>query len=148
MTNHDDNRAQHRSGEPDGGDGDAPRTPSAAERITLAISSALVLAVVGLLIYLQATGGDEPPTFAASPLLAGLRHADDAWYLPIAVANRGDDLAEQVLVRAELTDGAGPAHTAEFTIEMLPGGESAEGVAVFPADPLSGELTVQVASYR
>ncbi len=148
MTMRDADGERSRSSEPDGADGDTARAPSGAERITLAISSALVLAVVGLLIYLQATGGDEPPVFAASPLLAGLRHADDAWYLPIAVANRGDQLAEQVLVRAELTAGAGPAHTAEFTIEMLPGGESAEGVAVFPADPLSGELAVQVASYR
>jgi uncharacterized protein (TIGR02588 family) len=53
-----------------------------------------------------------------------------------------------VLVRAELAGGSGPAQTAEFTIDFLPGGETAEGVAVFADDPLAGDLAVAVASFR
>lgn len=148
MTTRDGDLDTSRSAESDGAAREEPRAPSAAERATLAISAALVLAVVGLLLVLQATGGAAQPTFEATPLAEEVRREGDAWYLPISVANRGDRTAEQVLVRVELAAESGSPETAEFTIDFLPGGETAEGTVVFPSDPLAGDLAVGVASFR
>ena len=124
------------------------RRRTGPEWLTLAISTALVLAVVGLVVYLSVTGGVRPPTFAATPLAEEIRHEGETYYLPVTVTNEGDLTAADVVVVAELTTGADPPETAEFTIDFLAGGETAEATVAFTADPTAGDLTVGVASFR
>jgi uncharacterized protein (TIGR02588 family) len=123
------------------------RRRSVAEWTTLAISLTIIVGLVALVTYVSITGGNEPPIVEARPLAAEVRHEGDAYYLPVAVTNRGGRTAEQVLIQAELA-GDGSSETSEFTIDFLAGGETTEGTAVFAKDPSAGELTVDVASFQ
>jgi uncharacterized protein (TIGR02588 family) len=140
---------------PDGGAGRrdgpgtaAPRRPrTAAERLTLAVGAALIAAVVALVVVLDLTDGNRPPVVVATPLVADLRQDGGRYYLPLEVTNRGDDAAEDVVVRADLVrDGA--TETAEFTIDVLAGGETTEATVVFGQDPTAGTLAAGVVSFR
>ncbi len=121
---------------------------SAAEWITLVIGAGLILGLVGLVTYLQLSGGNQPPIVTAAPLAQEIRRAEGVYFLPVAVSNRGDQTAEDVMIQAELVTSGGTSESSEFTIDFLAGGETAEGTVVFSADPSAGELTVDVASFR
>jgi uncharacterized protein (TIGR02588 family) len=124
------------------------RRRSVAEWTTLAISLTIIVGLVALVTYVSITGGNDPPIVEARPLPAEVRHEGDAYYLPVAVTNRGGRTAEQVLIQAELTGSDESPETSEFTIDFLAGGETTEGTAVFAKDPSAGELTVDVASFQ
>ena len=118
-----------------------------AEWVTLGISLAIVIAVLGVTSWLALHGDVAPATFDVSPKTDQVRHHNDAWYLPIDVRNVGDDTAADVVVRAELDTGNGEAETAEFTVTFLSGGDRTSGTAVFRHDPREGDLSVMVASF-
>ncbi len=121
---------------------------SVAEWTTLIIGVVLILGLVGLVTYQYVSGGNEPPIVAATPLAQEVRHEEGAYFLPIAVTNHGDQTAEDVMIQAELVSGEGTPESTEFTIDFLAGGETEQGTVIFSTDPLTGELTVAVASFR
>ena len=121
---------------------------SVAEWTTLIIGVVLIVGLVGLVTYLYVSGGNQPPAIVATPLDQEIRHEEGAYFLPIAVTNRGDQTAEDVMIQAELAAGQEAPEMSEFTIDFLAGGETEEGTAVFSTDPLAGELTIDVASFR
>jgi uncharacterized protein (TIGR02588 family) len=125
-----------------------PRARSVAERTTLAISIILILGLLALVTYVSMTGGSEAPIVEAKPLETEIRHEGESYYLPVSVTNRGGRTAEEVLIMAELVTGDGSTEETEFTLDFLAGGETREGTVVFTTDPLSGELTVDVASFQ
>ena len=124
------------------------RGRSAAERTTLAISIILILGLLALVTYVTMTGGSEPPIVEAKPIETDIRHEGETYYLPVAVTNRGGRTAEEVVIQAELTGSDGSAEESEFTLDFLAGGETREGTVIFTTDPLSGDLTVDVASFQ
>jgi uncharacterized protein (TIGR02588 family) len=126
----------------------APRERSVAERTTLAISIILILGLVALVTYVSIAGGNEPPIVEATPLPAETRQEGESYYLPVAVTNRGGRTAEEVLIQAELVGSDGSSQASEFTLDFLAGGETREGNVVFAADPATGELTIDVASFQ
>jgi uncharacterized protein (TIGR02588 family) len=133
------------------GDGEAasePRARSVAERTTLAISVILILGLLALVTYVSLTGGSEPPIVEAKPLETELRHEGESYYLPVAVTNQGGRTAEEVVIQAELAGSDGSSEVSEFTLDFLAGGETREGSTVFATDPLTGELTIDVASFQ
>jgi uncharacterized protein (TIGR02588 family) len=121
---------------------------SAAEWTTLAISIIIIVGLIVLVTYVSITGGNEPPIVEARPLMAEIRHEGDSYYVPVAVTNRGGRTAEQVLIQAELNGSAESPETSEFTIDFLASGETTDGTAVFATDPVTGEVTVDVASFQ
>jgi uncharacterized protein (TIGR02588 family) len=121
---------------------------SVAEWTTLAIGVVLILVVVGLVTFLYASGDDRQPVVEAVALDREIRHEEGAYYLLIAVTNQGDRTAEDVVIQAELSTGAGAPEVTEFTIDFLAGGETTVGTTVFTTDPSAGELTVGVTSFR
>ncbi len=121
---------------------------SVAEWTTLTIGALLILGLVGLVTYLYVSGGNQPPAIVATPLDQEIRDEEGAYFLPIAVTNRGDQTAEDVMIQAELAVGQEAPEMSGFTIDFLAGGETEEGTVVFFTDPLAGELTVDVASFR
>jgi uncharacterized protein (TIGR02588 family) len=125
-----------------------PRERSAAERTTLAISIILILALLALVTYVSITGGDKPPIIEARPLDQEIRHEGESYYLPVAVTNQGGRTAEEVVIQAELAGSDGSSEVSEFTLDFLAGGETREGSTVFATDPLTGELTIDVASFQ
>jgi uncharacterized protein (TIGR02588 family) len=114
---------------------------SAAEWTTLAISLAIVLGLVGLLVADEVTRGSAPPIIEVSPQLDAVRSAGGAYYLPIAVVNRGDLPAQDVQVQVFLADGQGAKEFASFRIDFLAGGESRDVVVAFGQDPARATLT-------
>ena len=123
------------------------RERSIAEWVTLGISIAVVLAVVGLISLFSLRGGNAPPAIAVEPRMDALRHDEGGFYLPVVVRNEGDRTAEDVVVSAELDAGEHPTETADFTITFLAGGDEVEGTFVFRSDPARGDLTVRVVSF-
>lgn len=121
---------------------------SVAEWTTLSISVILILGLVALVTYVSTSGGNQPPIVEAKPLDQEIRHEGEMYYLPVAVTNRGGRTAEEVLIMAELDTDEGRPESAEFIIDFLAGGETIEGTVVFATDPLAGEITVRVVSFR
>ena len=144
----DSESGDHQAREGGGEESTQPRARSVAERTTLAISIILILGLLALVTYVSMTGGSEVPIVEAQPLETEIRREGESYYLPVAVTNRGGRTAEEVLIKAELVVGDGITEESEFTIDFLAGGETAEGTVVFATDPLSGDLLIDVASFR
>jgi uncharacterized protein (TIGR02588 family) len=113
---------------------------SAAEWTTLAISLVVVAALVGLLTYLYLSGEGEPAVIEVRPEMESVRYVDGAYYLPVAVTNRGDRTAEDVRVTVTLT-GDGAQESAEVSFRFLAGGETGAATVVFSGDPTRGTLS-------
>jgi uncharacterized protein (TIGR02588 family) len=120
---------------------------SAAEWTGLAFSSAVVLVLIGLLVYEQLASGDRPPTIEVEPAWAELRQAGDLFYLPVVVANRGDQTAQDVRVRVRLASEPA-AEPAELLIDYLVGGATARATVTYRQDPAASGVVVDRLSFR
>jgi uncharacterized protein (TIGR02588 family) len=130
----------------DGNDQGSGRT--AAELITLAVSIAIVLGIVGLIAWLNLRGSEEPVSIIVKPLVEERWEADSEYYLPVEILNDGDATVEDVQIEAELILGDDPPVTAQLSVPFLAGGERARGTFVFGEDPAQAELTVRATSYK
>jgi uncharacterized protein (TIGR02588 family) len=120
-----------------------PEGRTTAEWISLGLGLAVLLALVGLVVYQYLTTGDDPAAIEVTLLFEEQRTTGGLTYLPIAVRNTGDRAANDVRVEARWGDGAnGDGERAPVTIPFLDGGETARAVLVFSQDP--GEVGVQV----
>jgi uncharacterized protein (TIGR02588 family) len=126
----------------------AYRGHSVAEWSTLTISGLLILGLVGLVISLSVSGGHQPPRIEVTAAMREIRYEEERYYLPITVTNHGDEAAQEVRIRADLVTSDETSETAEFTIDVLAGGETAEGTVVFAMDPAATLLSVAVESFR
>lgn len=120
---------------------------SAAEWTSFGISLAIVLALVGLVGYLQFSRGSRPPTIDVAPRLDRVRQIGDVYYVPIDVANGGDLTAQDVrIVLAHASDGD-RVQSSELRFEYLAGGETARGTVSFRQDPSRGSVGVDTLSF-
>jgi uncharacterized protein (TIGR02588 family) len=119
---------------------------SAAEWVTLVLSSLLIAGVSVAVAYFTITSGDAPPSFTTEPQPAETRGNTEEFYLPVTVTNTGDEPAQEIQVRVELQSGD-QTETAVFTIDLLAAGESEEGTAVFQSDPSQGAIQAVVESF-
>ncbi len=122
-----------------------PRT--AAEWVTLAISSLIVFGLIGLTTYFHLTASPDPAIVEVEPRLAEVYQAGRRFYLPVTVRNVGGETGEEVRVRATLTDPTGRQEIAELMVAFLAGGGSTEAVVSFSQDPRLGQLEANVESY-
>jgi uncharacterized protein (TIGR02588 family) len=122
-------------------------TLNIAEWVTLGISLAIVIGVLGVTTWLALRGDVLPATFDVTARTEQVREHDGSWYLPIDLRNVGDDTAADVVVRASLDTGSAEPETAEFTVTFLSGGDRTSGTAVFTHDPRDGDLRVAVVSF-
>lgn len=133
---------QDRTGNPTG----TART--GAEWTTLAISTGILIGVVGLIIWLAIRGTDQPPAIIVEPNFQDVRAEESGYYLPITIRNDGDATVQDAIVRGELDTGSGQPEDAEVTVDFLASGEEVYATFVFRSDPSSGELTAGVTSYK
>lgn len=108
---------------------------SIAEWTTLAISLAIVLGVVGLILAFSVTDRSKPPAIVVEPKLDQVRQAADGYYLPVVIRNEGGRTVEDALVEVELALDDAEPETAELTVVFLAGGVDAEGTVVFTGRP-------------
>lgn len=118
-----------------------------AEWVTVAIASAILLVIVGLIVY------DWIATPAAPPILTvqqngDVREAGGQFYVPFTVENTGGDTAEAVQIVAELRVDGEVIEDGEQQIDFLAGSAQQAGEFIFSRDPASGELSIRVASYK
>jgi len=120
---------------------------SAAEWTSLGISAAIVLSLISLVTYQQLTRGSRPPAIEVTPRLQAVRQAVGVYYVPVDIANRGDQTAEAVRVRLVHSSDGGRQQSSELEIDYLAGGATAHGTAVFREDPATGRLEVEMLSF-
>ena len=110
-----------------------------------ALSAALILAVVGFLIYETAAIGNAPPDIH---LQVGKPEVRTGYFaVPIEVVNKGDHTAEGVHVEVMLRSG-GKEETGDFEIQFLPRRGSREAWVTFKSDPRQGQLEARVLGYE
>ncbi len=115
-----------------------------AEWVTFAISCAVLLVVVGLVV-LDMAGSNDPPAPTATQ--AGpVRTSGDHFFVPVEVVNDGDATAANVQVTAELVIGT-QSYSGDQTIDFLGGGERVELAFSVDENPEQGELSIRVSGY-
>jgi uncharacterized protein (TIGR02588 family) len=120
---------------------------SAAEWVTLGMSSAIVLGLIALTSYFYLTASTDPVMVEVEPRTAEVYQAGDRYYLPITVRNRGGETGEEVRVRVTLTGAAGRQETSELQVQFLAGGGTSRAVMAFASDPRQGQIEAGVISY-
>lgn len=122
----------------------AERRPrSTAEWCSFATASAVLAAVVVLLVV-QAVEGGSPARPVAS--VQSITAAARSFHVAVEVVNEGGHAAADVQVSATLVL-AGQESTGDQVVAFLGADERARLVFVFADDPGDGELTVDVTSF-
>ena len=124
-------------------DSNASPGRNAAEWVSLAIASLLVLAVLGIIVVMWVSSSGEEARFV---ITAGeVRQANSLYYLPVTVSNMGDQTAADVLL--EGTVGSGEmAEISETTFTFVPGHSEQQATLVFTQEP--ADVQLRVASYQ
>jgi uncharacterized protein (TIGR02588 family) len=125
--------------------GTEPR--SIAEWSTLAVSSLIVLGLIGLTSYFYLISSTAPATVEVEPRLSETYQAGGRFYLPVMVRNTGGETGEEVRVRVTVTDASGRQETAYLMVQFLAGGGSSRAVVAFGSDPRQGQIDAGVVSY-
>ena len=120
---------------------------SVPERVTLALSLIVVVAVAGgaLLAEFRRSGPAGPVLeveVTGEPAPRGSQ-----FQIPITVTNAGNGGAEQVTINVALTLPNASPEPVSLVIALLPAGGSEEAVVVFASDPAAGTIDAWVESY-
>jgi uncharacterized protein (TIGR02588 family) len=118
-----------------------------AEWTTLGVSTAIVLALVGFVLYQHFAGGKQPAVIEVNPRLDAVRREAGTYHLPVEITNRGDLAAEDVRVQIALTTDRDRRQSSELGTDFLAGGASFRGVVAFEDDPARGNLTIDGLSF-
>lgn len=129
----------------DGVNGDDERGRTTAERVSMAISMAVVLAVLAGIGSLMLRADTADANFVVE--VAAVRERGLDHHVHVRVRNDGDRTVENVQVVAELRiDGEQPLEGEQLLHFLAPSTED-EVVFVFNRDPNEGTLDLRVASY-
>ena len=118
----------------------------AAELVTLAVSIAVVAALIGAVMYVQLARGDRLPAIEVRAAVDELRAEGGRFYLPIEIENTGDQAAESVLVVVIQRVGEREVEH-ELLIDYLAGGATADATAVLMEDPRRAGIRLEVRSF-
>jgi len=128
----------------DGGEGGGVK--SRWEWVAAAVSTALVLAVVGYLLYDAVARPQTPPAVAVAADTA-LR-SDGLWLVEFRAANRGHQTAAAVKVEGELMRGDSSVETSEAVLDYVPGRSVRHGGLFFRHDPRAYRLELRALGYQ
>ena len=110
------------------------------------LSLALVIGVLGYLIYWEATSTDRPPNIRIE--LGDAERRGEHFYVPVTLHNEGDKTAEGVHVVVTLKTGE-TTEEGEFEVAFLPHHSRREGTVAFKTNPAeSTELTARITGYQ
>jgi uncharacterized protein (TIGR02588 family) len=123
-----------------------PSRVSAIEWVLGALSAAMVVAIIGFLLYQALAVSVRPPQF---DVVAGkTERRGDAYYVAFQVFNRGGATVADVTVEGQLMDGDRSLETGETVLDYLPGQSERQGALVFRNDPGRHRLLLGVRGYR
>jgi uncharacterized protein (TIGR02588 family) len=123
----------------------APNT-SKAEWIVAAVSAALVLGVLGFLIYDGVRHPATPPDVTIE--VDSIQQAGAGYLVLFRARNRGRSTAAEVLVRGELQADTGAVETSETLLDYVPGGGDQQGGLYFAHDPRQLRLRLRAHGFR
>jgi uncharacterized protein (TIGR02588 family) len=125
-----------------------PRAPntSTAEWIVAALSAALVLGVVGFLIYDGVRSPSTPPDVTIE--IDSIQQAGPGYLVLFRARNRGHSTAAEVVVEGELEADTGRVETSETTIDYVPAGGQQRAGLFFTRDPRRLRLKLRAHGYR
>ena len=123
---------------------DLDRNRKYAEWTSFAISSAIVLGLLALVIYRSISDEERGASISVAPIYESSWNSDGMTYIPIQIANTGTASASDVRVVVAPSDATAPT---EILLDVLAGGASLEAVVGFTAASGSGQLQVQSLSY-
>ena len=125
-----------------------PRAPntSTAEWIVAALSAALVLGVVGFLIYDGVRSPSTPPDVTIE--IDSVQQAGPGYLVLFRARNRGRSTAAEVVVEGELEADTGKVETSQTTIDYVPAGGQQRAGLFFTHDPGRLRLKLRAHGYR
>ena len=119
---------------------------SPAEWISFLIASAILISVLGTVVYLWVRDrNSQPPELAVT---STIETRQGNYYVPFTVTNSGDETAAAVQIIAELRVDGVVIEWGEQTIDFLSSQEEKKGAFIFTHEPHPNELTVRTASYQ
>jgi uncharacterized protein (TIGR02588 family) len=124
-------------------DQEEDRGRSLAEWVGVTMSLAIVLGLVGLILYEHFAGGTGPATIQITPRSEELRREGNLVYLPLEVSNGGDLTAEQVRIRLSVGANGGQRPLPDVLVDFLAGGQTVDVVIVFPDDGSEPRVVVE-----
>lgn len=130
--------------ERDGGEGGGRK--SRWEWVAAAVSTALVLAVVGYLLYDAVARPRTPPSIqvAADTVL----RSGDLWLVEFRAANDGHETAAAVKIEGELMRGDSSVEASEAVLDYVPGRSVRHGGLFFRQDPRAYRLELRAHGYQ
>lgn len=130
--------------ERDGGDGGGVR--SRWEWVAAAVSTALVLGVVGYLLYDAVARPQTPPAIevAADTVL----QAGGLWLVEFRATNDGHETAAAVKIEGELMRADSSVETSEAVLDYVPGRSVRHGGLFFRHDPRGYRLELRAHGYQ
>src|SRR5918995_4778345 len=121
-------------------------TTSVSEWIVAISSAALVLAVLGYLIYDGVRSPKTPPDVTIE--VDSIQKAGPGYLVLFRARNGGRTTAAEVLVEGELETGSGKIERSETTIDYVPARGEQQGGLYFRADPQRSRLRLRAHGYR
>jgi len=121
-------------------------TTSTAEWIVAAVSAALVLAVLGFLIYDGVRSPRTPPDVTVE--VDSIQTAGPGYLVLFRARNNGHSTAAAVVVEGELAADTGRVEASETTIDYVAPGGLQRGGLYFEHDPRRLRLRLRAQGYR
>lgn len=106
------------------------------------LSAALVLAILGYLVYAATQNRDSPPDLRITT------GAPQSHRVPVTVRNHGDSTAESVRIEVLLLRGEEEVERAELDLPFVPHQSKREGWVEFRHDPRRCTIATRALSYE
>jgi uncharacterized protein (TIGR02588 family) len=123
----------------------APHTP-VVEWIAAGLSTAMVLGVIGFLVYDGVRSPATPPNVTIE--VDSIVPAGPGYLVLFRAQNRSRSTAAEVLVEGELQADGGNVETSETTLDYVPAKGLERGGLYFAHDPRRGQLRLKAKGYR
>ncbi|MBW3572486.1 MAG: TIGR02588 family protein [Gemmatimonadetes bacterium] len=122
------------------------REVSRWEWVAAAVSAALVLFVLGYLLFDATARPQTPPAVEVSA--DSVAHVGGVWRVEFVARNRGHGTAAGVVVEGELKEGDRTVETSETTLDYVPGKSKRHGGLFFRRDPGPYRLELRAFGYQ
>jgi uncharacterized protein (TIGR02588 family) len=124
---------------------DDENTKRLMEAIAGCIGAVLALGTVAVIVWHGINGDGGPPVIVVESQIV---HAvENGFVLELAIANRGNATATQVLVEGTLASGGEIVETSEATFDYVPSRSRRTGGLFFAADPRTHDVAVRAKGY-
>lgn len=120
--------------------------PPRSEWIVAGIGFVIVLAVLGVLTYEAALGGESPPSIVNQ--VVAVKPVSEGYLVQVEVRNRGGETTAGLVLEGTLTEGEREVETSEATLDYVPGRSTREAGLFFTENPQRYRLELRALGYQ